>query len=206
MKRAFSDGTAVLVTAAANRTLGVPVIEDGMFGFPLATTLSGSQYMLQVAPGEYLIATDGTNLSTPVAGDLVYCTSGNVLTKTASANRLVGVITRTTGGEGVPTGYLVMYMYPVHREAHIHSLAVVEEATLTVATATDLATIPTDCLAVLSIHGTVGSTETHFKVNSKSATTATGECSIDYVARTAHFYSTDDPTAVKVTYIKNVSI
>ena len=90
----------VVVTAAANRTSGEFVVEQGFHGTVTTTTASGSKYALDIEQREIEIA----ELSGAAVGQLVYITGANALTLTVGSNRLVGKITKLAGTDSVPTG------------------------------------------------------------------------------------------------------
>lgn len=109
----YRSATSVFrVIAAAARTKDVPVVEEGFFGWPTADALINEEYALDCRQVERLIDIDGTNIPTPVRGDLIYITSGNVLTKTSGGNRLVARISETRTSRGVPVGKIAVLVLP----------------------------------------------------------------------------------------------
>lgn len=60
--------------------------------------------------------------------------------------------------------------------------------------------------AILAIHGTVSAASTNFKVVADARTIGTGEVHVNYATGAITFYSTDDPTAVTVDYLKKAAV
>lgn len=101
-------GKRVRVTAAANRTSGAFVVEDGFHGLVTVDVTSGDDYALNIEQREFEV----TLLSGADRGELVYIDGSNALTLTASTNRLIGKVTRVAGQEGVPSGKMCFLLLP----------------------------------------------------------------------------------------------
>src|SRR5213083_2596179 len=101
-------GRRIRVTAAADRLSGQLVVENGFHGVVSVDALSGTDYALNIEQREFEYAF----LTGAVRGSLVYLTSGNVLTLTATSNRLVGKVSGIQGDAGVPTGKMHVLLAP----------------------------------------------------------------------------------------------
>ena len=89
-----SRGDVLTLTAAATRTSGNPYRESGFNGVALIDAAQSEAYTLQIRGiFEFALASVG-------AGDLIYITSGNVLTKTSTSNTLYGRAVTATDADG----------------------------------------------------------------------------------------------------------
>ena len=101
-------GGRVLVLAAAARVGGQAVVEEGFHGFVIKDAASGAKYWLDISETEKEVGF----LNTATRGAIVYITTGNVLTLTASTNRAFGKVTEVQGVHGVPTGKMRVKLFP----------------------------------------------------------------------------------------------
>lgn len=101
-------GDRIEVTAAANRTAGVPVIEQGFVGIPETTVSSGDVYTLRLT-GEFEITDPGS----AAVGNPVYLTAAdNTVSLTAAAGkRHVGRVSRISSQKGVGAGKCWFILY-----------------------------------------------------------------------------------------------
>lgn len=89
-----SRGEVLTLTAAATRTSGSPYRESGFNGVALIDAAQNESYTLQIR-GIFEFA-----LASVFAGDLIYITSGNALTKTSTDNTLYGRAVTVTDSDG----------------------------------------------------------------------------------------------------------
>jgi predicted RecA/RadA family phage recombinase len=96
------DDGRIEVTAAAARTAGVPVIEQGWVGIPEVNAASGEKYTLRIK-GIFEITDPG---GAAAKGGEVYLTAAdNTISLTAGAGkRLIGRVYRLDDEPGVPAG------------------------------------------------------------------------------------------------------
>lgn len=78
-KNRAGTGKRITATAAADRSSGVPIIEQGWFGFPETNAESGDMYALNVDLVEWEV--DVTGLTIDV-GDFLYMSAANAFTTT----------------------------------------------------------------------------------------------------------------------------
>lgn len=100
-----SDGQAVDVVAAADRTKGTPVIEQGFIGFPSSNAKSGESYALEIAQAEYEFEVPAG--VTAEKGDILYMTSDNEITATATGNRAFALVTVDKDSNNIVWGILL---------------------------------------------------------------------------------------------------
>jgi hypothetical protein len=103
----------VHVTAAAVRTAGVPVVEQGWAGFPVTNAAIGDVYSLDCRP---YIKYEITKIGAEAKGDYVYITvADNTLSLTAAAGkRLFAKVVEAENGTtyGTPAGKTLVALQP----------------------------------------------------------------------------------------------
>jgi hypothetical protein len=97
------------VTAAANRTAGVPILEQGWVGVPEVDAAQDAKYTLRIS-GVFEITDPG---GAATKGGAVYLTEADntVSLSGGSGKRLVGRVTRLDDEPGVPTGKCWFLLY-----------------------------------------------------------------------------------------------
>lgn len=78
-----SDGKSVDVVAAAARTKGLPVLEEGFVGFPQTDAAIGETYALNIAQEEFEVEVGAGVVA--AKGDVLWITAGHVVDDTAAA-------------------------------------------------------------------------------------------------------------------------
>lgn len=109
------EGSAgvVHVTAAAARTSGSVVVEEGWVGFATTDAASGAVYALDCRPG---IKYEITKIGAEAKGDFVYVTvsTGALSLSGGTGKKLFGKVVEAEGGltYGTPTGKSLVALLP----------------------------------------------------------------------------------------------
>ena len=109
------EGSAgvVHVTAAAARTSGSVVVEEGWVGVATTDAASGAVYALDCRPG---IKYEIDKIGAEVKGDYVYVTvaTGALTLSSAAGKRLFAKVVEAEGGSnyGTPTGKTLIALQP----------------------------------------------------------------------------------------------
>lgn len=110
MKNYRGEGARVLVSASADRAAGAPCIENGFFGYPVTAITSGESGWLDISQREFEVTISSGQ--TWAKGTLIYITSGNALTSTASGNTKVGKVSRVNADGGPKSGKVYLLTLP----------------------------------------------------------------------------------------------
>jgi predicted RecA/RadA family phage recombinase len=106
MGRKVSDGLSIILTADADYSVGDPVEIDGVFGFAATDVTSGDNFAVTIGQEEREVTLPADAGGWPV-GTAVYF-DGSAFTATATANRLVGVVSGQSPGTGGGPGWILV--------------------------------------------------------------------------------------------------